>query len=106
MPAMRSTRLYVALLLMGLLAFRALPIGAEGGGYTVLGIGAGACARLSAGHGANPGLSYGLWPMGPVGVLCNLDRVLLTLQSYYSSDTSSADERLFGRLHPQLRAGR
>jgi hypothetical protein len=102
---MRSTRLYAALLLLGLFAFRALPTDAEsGGGYTLFGIGGGACARLSTEHAATASLSYGFWPMGPVGVLCNLDRVLLSLHDYYSSDPFSVDERLLGRLHP--RSGR
>ena len=102
---MRTMRLWLALLLMGLLAFRALPTEAEGGGRTLVGIGGDACARLSAAHATNAGLSYGLWPMGPVGVLCTLDRVLLRVQSYLPSDELFPADRLLGRLHPQARSG-
>ena len=89
-------RFYLVVLLMGVLAFRALPTGA--GAYSVVGMGGAACAKLSSEHGAKSEVPYGLWPMGPVDALCNLDRALLSVQKYFASEAVSPAAGLVGRL--------
>ena len=102
-------RLYLVLLLMGVLAFRALPTDAGNGVYSVVGMGGAACAKLSSGHGIHAEVPYGLWPIGPLDALCNLDRALLSLQKYFGSEDPSPAETLVAGVRSsrlQARSGR
>ena len=87
-------RLYVALLVLGLLALSALASDAERGSGIPVSGGA-PCGRPAVDSHAPGDLPYGGWFQGLVRVTCDLDGALLWMENYYRADLG---DTLTGRL--------
>jgi hypothetical protein len=74
-------RLHATLLLIGLLALRALPTDAQGR-YIVLGIGGDSCGRSVSQHGAELDVPYPMGLAALVRITCNLDGAMLWIENY------------------------
>ena len=87
-------RLYVALVVLGLLALSALATDAERGPGIPMS-GAAPCGRPALDRNASGDLTYEGWFQGLSRVTCALDGALLWMQNYYRADLG---DTLTGRL--------
>ncbi len=102
-------RLHAALLLIGFLAFAALPTDAAGR-YNVLGIGADTCEVGASESGAGGAAPYRVWFAALVRVTCSLDSALLRIEQYSRAEDRDAGgefaERVMAGARQKARAGR
>ncbi len=101
-------RFYAALLLIGFLAFAALPTDAAGR-YNLLGIGAVTCEAGASNPGTASAADSAVWFAALLRATCSLDSALLRLEQYGRTDDGDVGEpatRLMSTSRQRIRVGR